>query len=117
VQVRTDLAVTLHFPGRLADGLDHQRDGALVAVEVGDGQRDAFALGVRHHDHELARPGGLGHPWMADLEQVSDVREVLARDDLVLGGGSRHVHQLHLCGAAVNGTPWSASTSHGGWPQ
>ena len=57
----------------------------LVTVEVGDRQRDALAVLVLHHDDELARPGGPGHQRMADLEQVGDVGEILARHDLEVG--------------------------------
>ena len=52
-----DAAGLLHFPGRLADGLNDQRDRAGVGIEVGDGERDALAVLVRHDHHELARPG------------------------------------------------------------
>ena len=64
-----DLAFLLHLPGRLADRLDHQGDGALVAIEVGDGERNALAVLVEHDDDELPRLGGLGHQGMAHFEQ------------------------------------------------
>jgi hypothetical protein len=54
VQPRADPAGLLHLARGLAHGLDDQGDGALVPIEVGDRQRDALAMLVLHHDHELA---------------------------------------------------------------
>jgi hypothetical protein len=84
-QARADPAIALHFPRRLADCLDHERDRALVAVEVGDRERDAFSLVVRHHDDELARARGFGQQWMVNLEQEGDVRELLPSHDFEAG--------------------------------
>jgi hypothetical protein len=39
---------------------------------------------VRHHDHELSRPGGLRHQPVAHFEQVGDVGEVFSPDDFEL---------------------------------
>ena len=85
VEARADPAVPLHFPRRLADGLDHQRDRARVRVEIRERQRNALALLVLHHDDELAGLRRLRHRRMADLQHVRDVRVVLAVDDLEVG--------------------------------
>ena len=111
VQRRTDLAFLLHLPGGLADRLDYQRDGSLVLVEIRDGERNPLALLVEHDDHELPRPGGLGHQRMAHLQQVSGVGEILACHDLEIGHCSRHPIGPALPGLAIGVFwYWPAST-------
>ncbi len=92
VERGADLAFRLHLPGRLAHRLDHQRDGPFLAVEVRDGQRDALAVLVQHHDHELPRLRGLGHQRMAHLEQIGDIGEILACHDFEIG----HCIRIHI---------------------
>ena len=81
-QVRAGAAVALHLARGLADRLDHQRDRAALAVEVRDGERNALALRVRHHDDELARLGGAGELGVQNLEQIGRLREILSFHDL-----------------------------------
>ena len=81
-QAGSDMAVLLHFARRLADGLDHQRDRALLGVEVGEREGNALPVFMLHHDDELPGLGGLGHRRMANLQLVGDVGVVLAPDDL-----------------------------------
>ena len=83
-----DPAFLLHLARGLADRLDDQRDRAALAVEVGDGQRDALAVLVEHDDDELPGPGGARHHRMAHLEQVCDVGEVLPAHDLEVRHGN-----------------------------
>jgi hypothetical protein len=73
----------LHRPGGLAHRLDDQRDGAPVAVVVGDGQRDALAVLVVHDDDELPGPCRAGHHRLLEFKQASDVGEVLTVNDTV----------------------------------
>jgi hypothetical protein len=75
----------LHLAGRLADRLDHERDRALVRIEVGERQRNALALLVLHHDDELSCARRLRHQRMADVQLIGDVGVVLAVDDLEIG--------------------------------
>ncbi len=89
VELEADLAHLLHEARGLANGLDDHGDGAPLAVEVGDGQGNPLALRVDHHQHELARLGGLGHERVAHLDHVGDVGVVLPRDDLDPRNGLR----------------------------
>ena len=82
VKRASDLAILLHLPGRLADRLNDQGDRSLFAVEVRDGERYAFAVLMRHDDDELPGFGGFCHQRMANLQEISDVREVLTGYDL-----------------------------------
>ena len=89
-QIRADLAVLLHLPRGLADRLDDQRDRALGAVEIGDGERNALAVLVRHDDDELSGLRRFRHQRMAEFQQIGDVGKVLTRDDFkALFGNSR----------------------------
>ncbi len=81
VECGADAALLLHFARGLADRLDDQGDRALVAVKVRDGERDALAFGVGHHDDELAGPCGPGHERVMDLEQERDGGKILPRHD------------------------------------
>ena len=56
----------------LADGLDYERDRALLRVRVGNRQRYPFGAFCRAHDHELARLADLGDPRRVD-DQTRDV--------------------------------------------
>jgi hypothetical protein len=82
VQCGTGAADLLHLLGGLADRLDHERDRAAFAVEVGDRERDPLARFVAHRDDELTRLRGARHQRVEDLQHVGDVGVVLARDDL-----------------------------------
>ena len=44
VEDRVALAQAHHFKGGLADRLDHHGDGAAVHIEIGHGERNAFAM-------------------------------------------------------------------------
>ena len=59
VQPRSDLAGLLHLARGAADRLDHERDRSLARIEVGERERDALALGMRHDDDELPGPAAL----------------------------------------------------------
>ena len=70
-------------PGELqragADDHQDQGDGAPLAVEIGDGQRDALAALVGHDDDELAGLGLAGDPRRID-HQLEDLwRKFLRR--------------------------------------
>ena len=80
--MRANLTGLLHFPGRLADGLNDEGDGAGVGIEVRQGERNPLAAIVGHHHHELARSGGAREQRVRDFEQVRDVGEILASHDL-----------------------------------
>ena len=54
VEVCSHLATLLHLKGGFADGLDYERNRALVPVEIGDGQRNAFTKLVQNDDDKLA---------------------------------------------------------------
>ena len=71
----------LHFPGGLSDGLDHEGDGPLLAVKIGDGERDSLAAFMGEDDDELARPGRPRHERVANFEQIGRLGEILAGDD------------------------------------
>jgi len=58
--IRVALAQRLQMPRRRADRLDHDGDGACLAVEIGDGERDPLPLFVDHQDDELSRLAGCG---------------------------------------------------------
>src|SRR3972149_161203 len=97
VQRGADAAVALHLPGGLADRLDDQRDGSLVAIEVSDRQRNALAARGRDHDDELAPPRGPRHARMMDLQRIGEIREILSRDNLESGALVR----VHLASTAI----------------
>ncbi len=109
--VRADPAVLLHLPGRLAHRLDHQRDRAPVAVEVGDRERDALAVLVRHDDDELAGLRRLRHQRMADLQQVGDVekssRATISKFDMT------SLRRASAAGCAVTTSECSAAHADG----
>jgi hypothetical protein len=62
------------------DGID-ERDRALGAVVVGDGERDASALGARHRDDGLSGLRRARHHRVPRFKEVRDVGEVLPRHD------------------------------------
>ena len=77
--------------------------------EVGDGEGDALAFGVRHHDDELAGLSGAGHQGMMDLQHVSDVGVILARHDLESGpyGFIHGVSPFRALAPVERGAEWA----------
>jgi hypothetical protein len=74
------LAPCAHLHGGLAHLLEDERDGAGLAVEVGDGQRDALAVLVDAHDDEL--PGlALRATWgtSTTMSLVTSLRTCFSR--------------------------------------
>jgi hypothetical protein len=70
-------AVLLHLTRGLSNRLNHERNGSSLLIEIGNGQRYALAVFMGNDDNELARPGGPGHQWMMDFQQISRIREIL----------------------------------------
>ena len=81
----TLLVVVAHFPGRLAQRLDHHGDRALVAIEIGDRERNALAALVEA-DHDemtgLSRPGDVG---AFHFPEEGGVGKLLAAENRVHG--------------------------------
>ncbi len=105
-----------HLPCGLAQRLDDEGDGSLVAVEVGDGERDPLASLVQADHHEVSRLGRLRHVRREHLPQEGGVGKRVAADDRVHGQYLlvRLVVQLSLKGRSVarrpsppQAAPWS----------
>ena len=77
------LVVVTHFQRRLAERLDHQGDRALVAIVIGDGERNAFAALAQAQHDEMPGLGGARHVGRAHLPEKRGLRECFAADDLV----------------------------------
>ena len=90
----TFAAARLHLARRLAYSLDDERDGAPVAVEIRDRERNPLAALVQYDDDELPGFRRARQERRLDFEQEGDVGEVLPPHDreavLVIGhdGGS-----------------------------
>ena len=54
-----------------------------VAIDVGNGQRDALARLVGDDDHELARPGLARHVRSAHHDELGHVAQTLLLEDVV----------------------------------
>ena len=82
-QVEDRIAGVQHVEqlGRLADALDDDRDRPLLRVGIGDGQRDALAVGVQPEDDELAGLPLPGDARRLDDEPLDIGREKLGLDD------------------------------------
>ena len=77
------LVVVAHLPRRLAERLDDHGDRALVAIEVGDGERDALAALVQAQHDEVPGLGGARDVGRAHLPEEGGLGECFAADDLV----------------------------------
>ena len=97
------LVVGHHLAGRLPERLDDHRDGALLAVEVGDGERDALAALVEAEHHEVAGLGRGGDVGGLDLPEEGRVGEGFAADD-----GVRHRGPI---------PPWNGVRGRAAWYQ
>ena len=69
--------------GRRADDLEDDGHGALFAVKIRDGQRDAFPGRVHTENDELARLSLFGHERRFDLHERNGGVEVLLLNDAV----------------------------------
>src|SRR5665811_360918 len=81
------------MPRRRSDRLDHDGDGACLAVEVGDRERDPLPLFVDHQDDELSRLARRGNRWRLD-----DLHEHVIG---IVDFGQYLVHVLFLAVALV----------------
>ena len=66
-----------HLEGSLADGLNDDGDRARIVVEIGDGERDAFAAFVDAGHHEVAGTRGVRHVGREDVPKEGDRTELL----------------------------------------
>ncbi len=80
------LVVGHHLAGRLAERLNHHRDGAAPAVEIGNRQRDALGPLVESEHDEVAGLCGARDVGRGDLPEEGHVGEDLVANDGVHGG-------------------------------
>ena len=72
-----------HFASRVANGLHHQGDGAVVEVGVTDGQGNAFSLLVGLDNHKLAGKRGPRNLRGLHFNQIGVLSEFLLLDDFI----------------------------------
>jgi hypothetical protein len=61
----------------LADRLDHDGDGARLAIEIGNGERNAFAVLVDAGHDEVAGPGSACHVGCENVPKEGGWSELL----------------------------------------
>src|SRR5450759_1517538 len=83
VAERVAFAQCLQMARRRADRLDDDGDGARLAVEIGDGERDPLPLFVDHQDDELSWLAGCGDRRSLDDLHVHVIRIVDSLKNLV----------------------------------
>ena len=87
--------IVAHLAGGLAQRLHHDRDGAALAVEVGDGERNALAGLVQPQHDEMAGLRGLRDVRRIDFPQEGLLGELFASND------ADHRALLRACGRAA----------------
>ena len=87
------LVLVAHLARGLAQGLNHDGDGATLAVKVGDGERNALSVVVQTQHHKMSGLRRRSHIWRKNFPQKGVLGEYFSTNygvhRVFLGRGSK----------------------------